>query len=146
MRLEVCSLLFLGSLTVAGCGERKPADEVQPEPQPQTYSGFGNVTRVEIKDRRDELIHRIEDKEQIQKIVAFVDEHRSGWGRPWYGIPVPQVMANFYDGQTFKGHFGVGRNFFETQREGEFASKDASAEQCRTFLGLIGVDKIVLEK
>jgi hypothetical protein len=24
----------------------------------------------------------------------------------------PQVVANFYDGETFEGHFGVGPSFF----------------------------------
>ncbi len=148
MRPGACSLLLLGGLTIAGCGDPKPSNKDQPEPQSltQTYSGLGNVNRVEIKTRLDKLIHRIDDREKIQQIVAFVDKQRSGWACPWYGIPVPQVVANFYDGDTFKGHFGMGLNFFETQREGDFASKDASAEQCRDFLALIGVDKSVLEK
>ncbi|HZU37333.1 MAG TPA: hypothetical protein VFA18_15525 [Gemmataceae bacterium] len=54
-------------------------------------------------------------------------------------------MAYFYDGKTLKGHFGVGLNFFEVQREGDFVSKEASEEECQTFLSLIGVDKRCVE-
>jgi hypothetical protein len=87
------------------------------------------------------MIRSLEDREQIQKIVDFVDNQRSGWGSPWAGVPIPKVVANFYDRESFKGHFGVGPNFFETQREGDFACKDATTEQCLDFLRLISVMK-----
>ena len=42
---------------------------------------------------------------------------------------------------TFKGHFGVGKDFFETQRDGGFFSKDASPEDLRHFLEFTGVQR-----
>jgi hypothetical protein len=107
----------------------------------RTFPLLGTVTQIVITGRHNETLRTIEDREQIQTIVTFVDKQRSGWGHPWAGIPVPRISANFYDGDTFKGHFGAGPSFFGTQREGDFASKSVSPEQCQAFLRLIGVDK-----
>jgi hypothetical protein len=50
------------------------------------------------------------------------------------------VTVQFYDGAEFKGHFGVGRNFLETQREGGFFSQRVSSAEVRRFLDLVGVN------
>ena len=144
MRSTVCLLLSLACLSIAGCGGGD-ASKAGSAGVPDALN-LGNVTRIEIKNSHDEILNTIEDGEQIQKVVAFVKNQRSGWGRPWYGIPVPQIVANFYDGDRFKGHFGVGPRFFEIQQHGDFASKEASAEQCLEFLRCIGVDKQLLEE
>jgi hypothetical protein len=148
MRTQACFLLLLGCVGAAGCAKSPPAPPALPNPQPEThaitYPPLGNVTQVEVKTQFGELLHRIEGAEQIGKIVAFVDKQRSGWGTPWAGVPVPAVSVDFHDGASFKGSFGVGPNFFECQREGDFASKEASAEQRDAFLGLIGVDRKIL--
>ena len=62
-------------------------------------------------------------------------------GAPWYGVPVPTIVADFYDGETFKGHLGVGSSFFETQREGDFWSKSAPRSEIQQFLSLVGVSE-----
>jgi hypothetical protein len=116
-----------------------------PPSEALTYPLLGTVTLIEIKNNSDEMIRRIEDREQVREIVSFVDKERSDWSHPWYGVPVPKVVANFYDGDKFKGHFGVGAKFLETQREGDFVSKHATTEQCRAFLSLLSVDKKVLD-
>lgn len=111
-----------------------------------SFPVLGRVTRVEITDNHNKPILTIDDERQIVKIVAFVDGQRSGWGAPWAGIPIPEVVANFYDGEEFQGHFGVGPTFFEAQREGDFASKSATGRERRGFLALIGVPYERIEK
>ena len=59
---------------------------------------------------------------------------------------MPQVEAEFFDGQRFKGSFGVGENFVETQRDGGFFSKPASSNEVREFLALLNVDDATLKE
>jgi hypothetical protein len=105
-----------------------------------SFPPLGQVTRVEVRTRRDEPVLTIDDQDKIKAIVNFVDRRRTGWGSHTDGVPVPEYLANFYDGDTFKGHFGYGRDFFETQRDGRgFFSKDVSAEEVAEFKTLLGV-------
>jgi hypothetical protein len=46
-----------------------------------------------------------------------------------------------YNHGGFKGSFGIGEDFFWTQREGRFDAKPATDEEQQTFLNSIGVDK-----
>lgn len=82
------------------------------------------------------LSAKIADSARISQIIAFVDSHREGWYVPWYGIPVPDVSVEFYNGTEFKGSFGVGKNFLETQRDGGFYSQDATPDEVSSFLAL----------
>lgn len=105
----------------------------------RSFPSVGRLTRIEITDNHDRTIKIIEDERRIGKVIAFIDEHRTGWGTPLAGVPIPTTIANLYDGEEFRGHFGVGPDFFETQREGDFVSKPASEGERREFLDLIGV-------
>ena len=81
----------------------------------------------------------ITDSNQVQQIVEFVDGQRRGWGLlDIGGVPVPEVTVEFYNGEEFRGSFGVGDGFFECQREGDFASKFCGLRDQRRFLELIG--------
>ena len=95
----------------------------------------------------DRALKKITDKKQISKISAFVDKNASDWGgvSDWAGVPVPKVVFNFYDGEKFKGHFGIGSNFFETQRNGDFVSKNASKSEREELLILAGIDKSLVK-
>jgi hypothetical protein len=108
---------------------------------PRNFPSLGHVTRISVvgSDASKPLV-MITDPKKISRIVMFVDSHRKGWEAPRYGIPVPAVTAEFFDGTEFKGHFGAGRGFFETQREGVFRSQDASPAEVHRFLALLGVD------
>ena len=107
----------------------------------------GKVTRIEVTNNMSVPLKKITDKNQISKISAFIDKNVSGWGSfgDWAGTPVPKVVANLYDGEKFKGHFGVGSNFFETQRNGDFMSKSASQSEIKEFLNVVGIDKSLAE-
>ena len=102
---------------------------------------LGNVTRIEIRRDHNELLSTITDAKQIAAVVTFTDSHRTGWGTPWSGVPIPIIVADFYDGETFKGHIGVGANFLETQRVGGFWSRSASNAEIKQFLTLVGLNK-----
>jgi hypothetical protein len=105
------------------------------------FPKLGQVTRIRVVDNMDHDIGpEIIDKQKIEQIAEFVDSRRSGWTKPWYGIPVPGVCADFYDGTIFKGHFGAGINFFETNRS-SFWSKNATASEIQQFLGMVAVPR-----
>jgi hypothetical protein len=70
------------------------------------------VTRVDITDNSAKVFRRIETPAEVQRIVQFADDHKSGWHTPWAGVPVPSLHAAFYDGDRYVGHFGVGGGFF----------------------------------
>jgi hypothetical protein len=103
------------------------------------FPRLGQVTRIRVVDNMDhELRPEITDRQKIDQITEFVDVRHSGWTKPWYGIPVPSVCTDFYDGSIFKGHLGAGINFFETNRN-NFWSRDATPLEVRQFLDMVGV-------
>jgi hypothetical protein len=89
---------------------------------------------------------KISDPNDLSRIVTFVDSQRANWSTPWYGIPVPAVEVSLFDGQQAKGSIGVGKNFLETQRDGGFFSKNASAKEIRSFFDAIGLDDATLRE
>jgi hypothetical protein len=100
---------------------------------------LGPVTSVVVSDHHGAVLRTIDDPMTVSTIVAFVDSHQRGWGIPWHGVPSSTVVANFYDEQQFKGHFGAGEGFFESQRIGGFYAKPASDDERNAFLGLLQV-------
>jgi hypothetical protein len=127
MRVALSGLVALTMF--AGCGNRRHNRE---------FSAIGPVTSISVSghDRSQETA-AITDKWAVSEVIDFVDEHRTGWGKPWFGIPVPVESVQFYDGTKFKGSFGVGDNFFETQRDGDFFSQSASPNEVLRFLELV---------
>lgn len=123
-------------LLAASCG--KPIPEL-PE--------LGGVNAIYITVHGDGLrpIAEITDPSRIAEIVAFVNARRTGWSMPWYGVPIPAVTAQFCDGDKFKGHFGAGANFFETDLGCTFCSRYAFANEVKTFLNLLQVDARYLD-
>ncbi|HEY2377988.1 MAG TPA: hypothetical protein VGH98_18585 [Gemmatimonadaceae bacterium] len=106
------------------------------------YPPLEGITRVEVRGRlaqRDTTVASIADPERIGRILAFVNARCAGWERPWAGIPVPIVVADFYRGSEFMGHVGSGASFLETQREDDFASRSASPEEVAEFNALLGI-------
>jgi hypothetical protein len=97
------------------------------------------VTRIDVRTNLDVPITTITDQSQIASVVAFVNARADKWETPWYGVPVPTVVANFYRDKTFLGHFGVGSNFFEIHRSGDFFSRSASDPERLEFMKLLAV-------
>ena len=113
----------------------------------RNFPMLGSVTTVVVVGRNgSQPLSKITDARSILQIVAFVDGHRTSWGTPWYGIPVSFVTAQFFNGSEFKGSFGVGQNFLETQRNGGFYAQRASLEEIQNFLNLLGINPLGLQK
>jgi hypothetical protein len=129
LRRAIFSVLLVVLAQLGGCGAHVALLPV------------GKVTHIEIRGNNNELLSKVTDEKQILAVIAFVDAHRADWGAPWYGIPVPVVVADFYDGESFKGHLGVGPSFLETQRQGDFWSQSASRVEVKQFLALVGVNE-----
>ena len=103
----------------------------------------GPLTRVVVIDDRSaggrDTLAVISEPARLAALAAYVDARRAEWGRPWYGIPVPQVSAYLYTASGFAGHVGAGPNFLEVQRLGTFASRSASQAELQEFARLLGV-------
>ena len=113
------------------------------------FSPLGPLTTAELwvsASDGSKHIWKISDPKNLSRIAAFVDSRRTGWGTPWYGVPVPIVEVEFFDGPKLKGTFGVGRDFFETQREGAFFSKNASPSEIRGFYDVVNLDEATLKE
>jgi hypothetical protein len=106
-----------------------------------SFPELKGVTRAEVRTNQDKLIKEISDPGQIRQLVAFVNARRTGWGSRIDGVPVPERVVNFYEGEKFAGHFGWGRDFFETQRDDRgFFSREADPEEVKEFQRIIGAD------
>ena len=88
-------------------------------------------------ERRRNLSPKITDSARVSQIVAFVDSHRGGWYRHGTVYRCHVFRLRIYEGTEFKGSFGVGKNFLETQRDGGFYSQDATSDEANTFLALL---------
>ena len=126
MKIRLSCLFLL--IELAGCGFHRT----------RNFPALGQVTAITVRGSdASNLSAKITDSARISQIVAFADSHRIGWYTPWYGVPVPRVSIEFYEGTEFKGSFGVGKTFLETQRDGGFYSQDATSDEVSTFLALL---------
>jgi hypothetical protein len=128
-------ILFLAAATMAAAS----GGHLPPYPRLQ------NVSRIIVQIRPSQMAVQaertktIDDPARIAPIVAFVNERRDGWQRPWYGVQASRVVADFYSGGQFLGHVASGPGFLETQRMGDFACRPASAAEVAAFNGLLGL-------
>jgi len=115
---------------------------------PRDFPAWNRVTRIEVvetKPPRGNLVKEIDDPRQVARIIAFVNANRTGYREPWFGEPLPPIDVNFYERRRYKGHFGVGPEFFEIHRGTiTFLSRPASFEEVRQFMDLIGLDQSML--
>ena len=118
-------------------------------PNKRDLPPLGRVTSAELGiDESDGSsdIWKISDPQDLSRVVAFVDSRRAGWRTTRYGIPAPHVHVRFFDGDKSIGDFGAGPNFFGTQRNAVFFSKDASPDDVRAFYDVVHVDEEMLKK
>jgi hypothetical protein len=102
----------------------------------RTFPPFEGTTRVDVRTNLDSLAS-ITDSAAIAGLVAFVNDHRRGWGQPWAGVPVPDLGVVLYRGTQVQGSFYVGTNFFAAQREGDFFSRNADRADVAAFRRLL---------
>jgi hypothetical protein len=105
-----------------------------------SYQPLGNVTKIVVMDQ-DQKLKEITDKEHIAQIVKAIDQKRHGWYMPIQGTPMPKIKLWLYNGEEYNGSFGIGMDFFQTNRSGGFDAKPATDEEIQAFLDIVGVDK-----
>jgi len=107
-------------------------------PPTRSFVPFVGVTRIKVYDAQGSATV-ISDPDRVARICAFVNRYPNEWGGSGdvFGVPIPAVKADFSAGQVFLGHFGAGTSFFETQRDGDFASHSASAAEVSAFRKLV---------
>ena len=120
-------LLIVLTLMMSACTE--PAIE---------FPKVARASRVVVKDRSGKTFE-IAEADRVHAIVDFIDARRDRWEQPWYGVPVGRVHLSIYNGDEFKGTLGIGKNFFDCQRYGRFASRSASDGEVSEFLQLLGL-------
>lgn len=136
LRSIIVPLLVTVSL-LSGCGSKR------------VFSPVGRVTTANLwisASDGSKYGWKISDTKDLSRIVIFVDSQRANWGTTWFGTPVPKVEVQLFDGQQAKGSFGVGKDFFETQREGGLFSKKATPGEIHSFLDAANVDDAILKE
>ena|SRR5579863_6595887 len=136
VRVIVVALLLVAPL--AGCGMRK-----------HSFPPLGPVTTANLwisASDGSKYGWKISDPNDLSPIVAFVNLHRSNWGTPWFGVPVPIVEVQLFDGEQARGNFGVGKDFIETQRDGGFFSQSALPSEIRGFFDAVRLDDATVKK
>lgn len=108
--------------------------------QKVSYQPLGDVTKIVVMDQ-DQKLKEITDKEHIAQIVKAIDQERHGWYMPIQGTPIPKIKLRLYNDEEYKGSFGIGMDFFWTNRRGGFNAKPATDEEIQTFLNIVVVDK-----
>lgn len=106
-----------------------------------SFEHIRGVTRIEVRNNQNRPLAVIENAQQITETMQFVNARSGGWKVPWYGVPVPTLIANFYADKTLLGHFGAGVNFFECQRAGGFYSRSATNMELGEFERLLGAKR-----
>ena len=125
-------VVLISAVGLSACLENKPCPEMN-------FERLNQTNRIVITDNMNKEIKTITDLSRIGEIKNFALSHSTGWETPWYGAPVALVRANFYVGEKFIGDFGVGKNFLSAQGCGFFQSREVSAKDRETILGLFAV-------
>ena len=113
------------------------------------FAPLGPVTTANLSISASDgskYLWKISDPADLSRMVAFVDAHRDNWGTPWFGVPVPTVEVQLFDGQQPRASFGAGKDFFETQRDGAFFSRRASPGEIQGFFDAANVDDEMLKE
>ena len=114
------------------------------------FPAWSDITRVRIiitTRERGDVVKEIKDPTLVSRIVSFANDNLTGYREPWMGEPLPPIEVAFYDRRLYRGHFGVGTDFFEIHRgEMTFMSRPASYQQVREFMELIGLDESLLSR
>jgi hypothetical protein len=83
---------------------------------------------------------RIEEPHKINRVVEFINQHRTGWSEPWSGKLIPNVILELRNQTGFVVEFGVGEDFLESCDDGMFTgcrSKQIARDQRDKILKLL---------
>ena len=82
----------------------------------------------------------ITDSVRIRALEAFANARADGWERPWDGIAMFRVRADFYAAGRVQRHFGAAASsWFNATLPGGMGTRLATAEELEEFRALAGV-------
>ena len=82
----------------------------------------------------------ITDSVRIRALEAFANARADGWARPWDGIAVFRVRADFYANGRLRAHFGAAaERWFNASLPGGQGTRPATVEELEEFRALTGV-------
>ena len=144
MRVMYAVVIPLTLLLPIGCSDRGRTLTIPP-----------GVTRIDVHSGYDSpMIKRIDSSADIQRVLAFLANHRKHWVYSDSGLATPSVEIYFYRGDERLGRFGASYNAGVWYFESDLASKDhftlrgirASDDEVRAFIALIGMPDFTRSK
>ena len=96
--------------------------------------------RVVVLAHTGDTLSVITDSVRIRALEAFANARADGWERPWDGIAMSRVRADFYMGGRMQTLFGAGAtSWFNATLPGGMATRLATAAELEEFRALAGV-------
>ena len=117
----------------------------------EKYEIKSPITKIEIRLKGkvpiedDNLLKKIMSTDQINKLVLFANNQlvqEAKWRDALDGMPSPSspfMSLIFYEGDKYKGQFGIGSTFFSTTNYEEYKLKLASKEERLELLHLADI-------
>lgn len=130
----------LASFILAGCGQNNI-----------TAPPVVSAHHVVIVNNRNEQIKTITDAGTVCRLAAFVNDRRTKWQIPWYGIPVGHTRVEFYaEDDSRVGSCSIGENFFERMfmsgNDPVWCVRQATASELNEFNNMLATTAPPLDK
>jgi hypothetical protein len=129
IRLSRCGIISLafGLVLLGGCDQHA-----------QKVPRVEGVTAIRVYGPSADPARMIDDAEELARVVAFINERRSGWHVPEVDAPLPAVTAVLYGGGR-KYTFSAAPQYFSSGPI-YLLSRRASPEEFQQFLRLVGIE------
>lgn len=111
--------------------------------QSRDFEAWKQADHIVVKKMSKTTGKSISDRETISQIATFAEARKGSWGMPWAGTPVADVTLDFYSGQQFLGHLGVGKSFLEAQGCDDFVSRSLSKADLEEITRLAGISELL---
>lgn len=105
----------------------------------RSFSQFVRISKITVYNDAGVCIAVIRSPARIADICALANRYSDKWGGAGdvFGVPIAPLKAEFFAGQVFQGHLGIGDGFLETQRDGDFASRQVSKSETNALKTLL---------
>jgi hypothetical protein len=75
------------------------------------FTPLSSADRLEVRGEGGRAISTITSDREIRRAFAFVAQYETGWKEYGKGPLVPEIMFDFYRGQTYLGGFGFSGDY-----------------------------------
>lgn len=124
----ILAIAWLGMLS--GCSRCKDMEY---------FRTWETADRVLVQVDSKAVVRTIIDRSVILELARFSEAHQTGWSIPAAGTPAARLSIEFFSGNKFLGHLGIGRNFLEAQGCDDFVSRRLSAADRSVVIRMLGV-------